>query len=109
MNAYEGMFIFPDALKDEALEEAVGRVRAEIEKLGGGIDNITRLGKRAFARPLAERHTSGHYVVVNFQLAGDHVAPLRERLRLAGEVFRMQIVRAEPAGVVKEASNGGAE
>jgi ribosomal protein S6 len=91
------MFIFPESLKDEVLEETVGRVRGEIEKLGGAIDSVTRLGKRGFARPLAKRHTAGHYAVINFHLAGEHLAALRERLKLGGEVFRSQFVRLEEA------------
>lgn len=109
MNAYEGMFIFPDTLKDEVLDESVGGVRGEIEKLGGAIDSVTRLGKRGFARPLAKRHTAGHYVVINFRLAGDRIPPLRERLKRGSDVFRAQIVRIEPAGEAKEASDGGAQ
>lgn len=97
MNEYEGMFIFPESLKDEVLEEQLGHVRAEIEKLGGAVDSVTRLGKRNFARLLARRHSAGHYVVILFRLAGDRVSALRERLKLGGEVFRVQILRREPA------------
>ncbi len=106
MNEYEGMFIFPESLNDEALETGIGRVRGEIEKLGGAVDSVTRLGKRAFARPLARRHTAGYYVVINFKLAGDQIAPLRERLKLGGEVFRFQFVRREAPAPVAEVSSG---
>lgn len=106
MNEYEGMFIFPESLNDEALEAAVGRVRAEIERAGGAVESATRLGKRVFARPLARRHTSGHYVVINFKSAGNQIAPLRERLKLGGEVFRFQFVRRGAPAPVVEAADG---
>jgi len=107
VNEYEGMFIFPESLKDEVLEEQLGHVRAEIEKLGGAVDSVTRLGKRSFARPLARRHTAGHYAVINFRLAGDRVRALRERLKLGGEVFRAQIVRRAPAAAAAPAKGSG--
>ncbi len=109
MNTYEGMIIFPETLKDEAWEEAIGRVRAEIEKLGGAVDSVTRLGKRTFARPLAERYTAGHYAVLNFRLDGSRVATLHERLKLGQEVFRAQFVRVETRPPMKGASDGVAQ
>lgn len=97
MNNYEGMFIFPESVKEEALEEHLGHVRQEIERLGGQIESVTRLGKRAFARTLGRRHKAGHYAVINFRLDGSQVRALHERLKLGGEVFRAQIIRRDPA------------
>lgn len=97
MNDYEGMFIFPESVKDEALEEHLGHVRQEIERLGGQVESVTRLGKRVFARTLGRRHKAGHYAVINFRLDGSQVRVLQERLKLDGEVFRAQIIRRDPA------------
>ena len=93
MNAYEGMFIFPVDMVGEDLEEALTSVRLEIEKLGGEVDAMTRLGKRNFARYM-DKKEAGQYAVVTFHLAGDQVGPLRARLKLNEKVFRVQIVRA---------------
>lgn len=92
MNLYEGMFVFPDTIREEDVDEAAARVRAEIEKLGGAIESLTRIGQRAFARALRKRR-SGHYAVCRFRLAGEALPELRRRLKLAGEVFRMQVLR----------------
>ncbi len=108
MNTYEGMIIFPETLKEEAWDEAVGRVRAEIEKLGGVVESITRLGKRPFARPLKKRHSAGHYAVINFRLDGGQVSALHERLKLGGEIFRAQFLRVNPAAT-KGSSDGVAQ
>jgi ribosomal protein S6 len=102
VNLYEGMFIFPEAMKEEALEAAVGNLKAEIEKLGGGIESATRLGRRGFARRMGKQG-AGHYVVANFRLGGEALPALHERLKLAGEVFRVQITRAEPTPPPKPA------
>lgn len=94
MNKYEATFIFPESLKEEALEAVQARVLEEITRLGGRVENITRLGKRAFARPLHKKK-AGYYVIVSFSLEPNQVAPLQARYRLNEEVFRVQIVRAE--------------
>ncbi len=93
MNKYEAMIIFPESLKEEALDGALDRVVAEIEKIGGKVEAKTRLGRRAFARPM-DKQTSGQYMVVTFQLAGEKLAALQARLKLNEEVFRAQFVRA---------------
>jgi ribosomal protein S6 len=103
LNTYEGMFIFQESLKDDALEASVKDVREEIEKLGGSIENTARMGRRPFAREQARHQKAGHYVVMNFLLAPEQIATLWSRLRLKEEVFRSQIIR-QP--VAKEAAAG---
>lgn len=93
MNDYEGMFIFPDTVREEALDEATAKIRADVEKFGGKVEAFTRIGQRTFARPLRKRK-SGHYIVSRFQMDGASIPQLKERLKLAGEVFRAQILRA---------------
>lgn len=93
MNKYEAMIIFPDALKDEALEAALEKVEAEIEKSGGKVESKTRMGRRQFARPM-DKQNSGQYMVVNFKLDGDKLTALQARFKLNEEIFRIQIVRA---------------
>ena len=93
MNKYEAMIIFPDALKDEALDAALEKVEAEIEKSGGKVDSKTRLGRRQFARPM-DKQTTGQYMVVNFRLDGAKLTALQGRFKLNEEIFRIQIVRA---------------
>ncbi|MDZ4199470.1 MAG: 30S ribosomal protein S6 [Kiritimatiellia bacterium] len=98
MSLYEGMFVFPDTIREEELDEAAARVRAEIEKLGGTVQSLTRMGQRPFARMMGKRK-SGHYVVSRFEMDGQQIPALREKLKLAGEVFRVQILCATPPAV----------
>ncbi len=106
MNKYEAVFIFPEALKD--VEEALGKVRAEIKKLGGDVDSTTRLGKRAFARRM-KKQEGGHYVIMTFQLGADQIKPLLARFKLNEEIFRVQIIRApaHPVAAVKSGAEEG--
>ncbi|MCS6770554.1 MAG: 30S ribosomal protein S6 [Kiritimatiellae bacterium] len=96
MNRYEAMIIFPESFNDEALESALEKVSAEVEKLGGKVESKTRLGRRAFARPL-KKHNAGQYMVVTFRLDGSKVDTLRMRFKLNEEIFRFQIIRIPEA------------
>lgn len=96
MTKYEAMLIFPETLKDDALEAAVDRIKAEVEKAGGRVDGATRLGRRQFARPLDKR-PGGQYAVMTFHLNGDKMQALQGRLKLNEDIFRVQIVRVEEA------------
>jgi ribosomal protein S6 len=109
LNRYEALFIFPESLKDDELEAAVGRVRDEIKKAGGEIESTTRLGKRAFARRLKKKE-AGHYVIVTCKMDGNEIRPLLARYRLNSDVFRVQWVRAgetAAAGAATEAKGHG--
>lgn len=101
------MFIFQDSLKDDALEAAVKDLREELEKLGGSVENTARMGRRPFARMQAGRQKAGHYVVMNFSLDPQQIAPLRARLRLKEEVYRAQIMRQPVAEEVAAVNQEG--
>ena len=96
MNKYEAMFIFREDLKEEVLEEALNKVRAEIKKVGGEVDNTTRMGRRAFARTM-QKKTGGQYVIMVFRCAGGQITPLLAKYKLNEDVFRVQILRANAA------------
>ena len=100
MNKYEAMIIFPEYLKD--IEEALGKVRAEIKKHGGEVESTTRLGKRVFARKM-DNQDAGQYVIMTFKMKTDQVKPLMVRFKMNEEIFRVQIVRA-PAVVAAAAT-----
>ena len=91
MSRYEGLFIFPDALKDDTLEAAITQVRGEIEKLDGSVDSIARMGRKTFARPI-QKQTSGNYVVMNITMDGTKIPALNKRLKLKSEVIRVQFL-----------------
>ena len=93
MNKYEAMFIFGDDLKDEALEDALNKVRAEIKKAGGEVETTTRMGRKQFARILHKKE-AGQYVLITFTCGGEHISPLLAKYRLNETVFRVTIMRA---------------
>lgn len=93
MNKYEAMFIFPDAFSEEQLDNAIGNIRGEIEKVSGKVESAIRLGRRNFAREM-QKTQAGQYVVISFELNGDMVESLKASLRFNEDIFRMQIFRA---------------
>ena len=100
---YEGLFIFPDTLDEEGLDQALGRVKEELEKLGGSIESTTRMGKKTFARPL-KKQKAGLYVVLTFKAEGEKLNEFKARLKLSTNVFRHQFVEAsEVEGAPQEA------
>lgn len=96
MNKYEAMFIFPDAFSEDQLDNAVGNIKGEIEKVGGQVESAIRLGRRTFAREMAKTQ-AGQYVVITFGLVAKQVEALKSNLRFNEEIFRMQIFRVEDA------------
>lgn len=105
MNLYEGMYIFPEEMEEDAIEESIKKVAKEIERFGGNVKSTARLGKRKFARRI-EKRDYGYYVVMTFELDGQKVQPLKKRYGLFDDLLRVQIVRAESeepaAGPVEE-------
>ncbi|MEA2068403.1 MAG: 30S ribosomal protein S6 [Verrucomicrobiota bacterium] len=96
---YEGLFIFPETLDEEGLDQAIVRVKEELEKLGGSIKSTTRMGKKTFARAL-KKQRAGLYVVMMINIDGTRLDAFKARLKLGTDVFRHQFV--ESSGVVEE-------
>ncbi len=90
---YEGLFIFPETLDEEGLDQAIARVKEELEKLGGTLESTTRMGKKNFARPL-KKQKAGLYAVLMFKLEGTRIDAFKKRLTLSTNVFRSQFVLA---------------
>ena len=100
---YEGLFIFPETLDEEGLDQAVEEVKMELEKLGGSLESTTRMGKKNFARPL-KKQKAGYYVMLMFKLDGQKIDAFKKRLKLATNVFRSQFIQVEESdAVVQEA------
>ena len=99
MNTYEGLFIFPETLDEEGLDQAIARVKEELEKLGGSIESAARMGKKTFARAL-QKQKAGLYVNIMFELEGEQIDAFKARLKLTTNVFRHQFVQSD--GVTEE-------
>ena len=89
MKRYEGLFILNTSGKEEGVKEAIDKLSDEISSLGGKVETVQKMDKRAFARVADKRHPSGFYVNVFFESQPAAIAQLHSRFALNAEVFRV--------------------
>lgn len=65
MKNYELMYIIPSQSTDEEKEALIASVNAMIEKDGGKIESVERVGNKKLAYEI-EKKREGYYVLVNF-------------------------------------------
>ena len=65
MNSYELMYIIPSQSSDEEKEALIAQVNGMIEKDGGKIESVERIGNRKLAYEIQKKR-EGFYVLVNF-------------------------------------------
>ncbi len=104
MKTYEITFITKEDQKEKP-------VKAEVEKLGGKILNISSIGEKNFAYPI-KKETKGFYTTVSFEIEPEKVFDLNKKLGLSEEILRHLIIigkttqvelpALKPAKVVKE-------
>ncbi len=94
MKTYDVMFIFPSLITDEGLEASLESIRKELERLGGTIERLERLGRRTFARPIAKRE-DGLYVRLWMQLDPEQSSAFLQRLKLNEDIVRVQVRRLD--------------
>lgn len=93
MNNYEALFILIGEFQtDDDTKTIIQRIETEIQKLKGVIQEKHILGKRKFARPLKKK-TEGFYVKMTFGMDSKNIVPLRTRLNLIEQMFRIQILK----------------
>jgi len=93
LRKYQAMIILFPPADEAALEAKLETIRADIIKLGGTVDAMTRMGRNTFARPLRKKD-SGFYVLLTFSLKPPQLTLLREGLKLNGDILRAQIFLA---------------
>lgn len=96
---YEGLFIFPEYMDDDKLEQSIENVKEELIKLNGILRNSAKIGKKYFSRTL-NKNKSGHYVVLIFSIDGDKIDSLKERLKLGTDVFRYQFTVVNESEII---------
>lgn len=93
MKTYEGLFIFPNSLKDEERDQVLERIEGELARVEATILGVQNLGRRGFARPIKKRE-SGYYVRIVFQADEQALASLTARFKLHDEIIRVQFLIA---------------
>ena len=99
MKKYEGLFILNTAGKEENIKELIDKVTEEITQSGGKVETVQKMDKRQFSRVADKKYNAGFYVNVIFESEPKNLAPLRTRLGLNEDVFRVMF---SEAGAKKE-------
>lgn len=91
MNNYELMYILISQTTEESKEEMIAKINGMIEKDGGKIESVERIGNKKLAYEIQKKR-DGYYVLVNF--TADAVVPnkLNSLLAITTGVLRSIIV-----------------
>jgi ribosomal protein S6 len=94
MKKYEGLFILNLAGREEGVKDALDKISTEITAVGGKIETVQKMEKKAFARVADKRHSSGFYANVIFDATPAVVAQLQKKFALNADVFRVLFTEA---------------
>jgi ribosomal protein S6 len=89
MKKYEGLFILNLAGREEGVKDALDKISADITAIGGKVETVQKMDKKAFARIADKRHSSGFYANIIFEAAPGVIAQLQKKFTLNTDVFRV--------------------
>jgi ribosomal protein S6 len=103
---YEGLFILKSAGKEEGIKDVIDKISHEITSIGGRVETVQKMDKRAFARIKDKKITSGYYVNIIFECLPGTLAQLRSRFVMMSEdVYRVLLTKAGTAVLPEEPKN----
>lgn len=91
MNSYEMMYIIPSQSSDEEKEALIAQVNGMIEKDGGKIESVERIGNKKLAYEINKKR-EGYYVLVNFTAESSVPNKLGALLSITSNIMRYIIV-----------------
>ena len=89
MKRYEGLFILNTAGKEESIKDALDKISADIATVGGKVETVQKMDKKAFSRIADKKHTAGYYANIIFAGTPAIIAQLHSKFSLNEEVFRV--------------------
>ena len=91
MNSYELMYIIPSQSSDEEKEALIAQVNSMIEKDGGKIESVERVGNKKLAYEIQKKR-EGYYVLVNFTANASVPNKLGSLLSITSNILRYIVV-----------------
>lgn len=91
MKSYEMMYIIPSQSTDEEKESLIALVNSMIEKDGGTIESVERIGNKKLAYEI-DKKREGYYVLVNFTADANVPNKLGALLNITNGIMRHIIV-----------------
>ena len=89
MKKYEGLFILNLAGREEGVKDALDKISNDITAVGGKIETVQKMERKAFARVADKRHSAGFYANIIFEATPGVIAQLQKKFALNEEVFRV--------------------
>ena len=107
MKRYEALFILNTAGKEpgkeeDAVKSLIEAMESDLKAAGAVVKTIQRMDKRTFVRP-SRKVASGYYVNFVFDAPQEIIAPLRAKLALNENVFRVMFQEGSIASPEKKA------
>ena len=102
MKRYEGLFILNLTGKEEGLNEAVDKLKAEISAAGGKVEAIQKMDKKPFVRVTDKKVTAGHYVNVIFEGGPGIIPAIQSKIKHTEEVYRALFTEAGKTPIVAQ-------
>jgi ribosomal protein S6 len=104
MKNYEAMFILDTRGKDDAAEDIITRIEAEIKAQGGSLNGKPqKVGRIKFERAPGPID-AGFYVNIRFSAPTPALAKLRERFTLDTSIFRQTYLVSRAAVAPRKAA-----
>jgi ribosomal protein S6 len=91
---YEGLFILNPAGKEETIKDAIDKISAEITAAGGKVETVQKMDRRNFSRVADKKHNAGFYVNIIFESQPTSLDPLKHRLAMIEDIFRVMFSNA---------------
>ncbi|NMC45393.1 MAG: 30S ribosomal protein S6 [Chloroflexi bacterium] len=91
MHTYELMVIIHPDLDDEAVNQAMDKIKSWIETGKGKITEIQEWGKRRLAYPIQKQY-EGLYYLLNLELDPTNNAELERNIRILEPVMRYMLI-----------------
>jgi small subunit ribosomal protein S6 len=95
-NSYETMYIVRPDVGDETLDQIISQYQTILKDNGAEKLEIQHRGKRRLAYEIL-RFREGIYIQMNYQGAGNHVAPMERAMRLDENVIRYLTLKQDDA------------
>lgn len=89
------------AAKEEGIKDTIDKISSEITSLGGKVETVQKMDKRAYSRVANKKHNAGFYVNVIFESEPTVLDQLKHRFAMNNEVFRVLFTNAPAPKLAK--------
>jgi small subunit ribosomal protein S6 len=101
---YEALVIIKQTVREDQLKDVIDKVSSEITSAGGKVETVQKMDRKPFSRVADRKQTAGFYTNFIFEAPPTVIGPLRHKLALNEDIFRVIFTEA-PAPV--EAATAG--